>query len=136
MPEKPFFTNQTVNIKVNDEWLDTRGAKEKLGIDDISNIQTGDRVNGHFIDGTKQNNKETNSNFRSSHFDEPNILAHVRFDERTVNGERVLFIEEFQSDFSQSLKKKEDEFKKLLKENPEKVLDMFKKSGKLEVLCP
>ena len=74
--------------------------------------------------------------FRSAHFDEPNILAHIRFDERTVNGEKVLFIEEFQSDFSQSLKKKEDEFKMLLKENPEKVLDMFKKSGKLEVLCP
>ena len=74
--------------------------------------------------------------FRSSHFDEANILAHVRFDERMVNGEKVLFIEEFQSDFSQSLKKKEDEFKNLLKENPEKVLEMFKKSGKLEVLCP
>ena len=74
--------------------------------------------------------------FKSSHFDEPNILAHIRFNERTVNGERVLFIEEIQSDFSQSLKKKEDEFKKLLKENPDKVLDMFKKSGKLEVLCP
>ena len=74
--------------------------------------------------------------FKSAHFDEPNILAHVRFDTREVNGEKVLFIEEFQSDFSQSLKKKEDEFKNLLKENPEKVLDMFKKSGKLEVLCP
>ena len=27
--------------------------------------------------------------FKSSHFDEPNILAHVRYNERTVNGERV-----------------------------------------------
>jgi hypothetical protein len=43
--------------------------------------------------------------FKSSHFDEPNILAHVRFDERTVNGEKVLFIEEFQSDWAQKGKK-------------------------------
>jgi phospholipid N-methyltransferase len=53
---------------------------------------------------------DTNPNFRSSHFDTPNILAHVRFDERTdANGKRVLFIEEFQSDWAQ--KGKRDGFK-------------------------
>ena len=112
---------------------------EKEELSNLESIKAMDRT-------PKQNNRmqelydkipEANKNtFKSSHFDEPNILAHVRFNEREVNGERVLFIEEFQSDFSQSLKKKEDEFKKLLKENPEKVLDMFKKSGKLEALCP
>lgn len=41
--------------------------------------------------------------YRSGHFDEPNILAHVRFNERTgANGERVLFIEEIQSDWHQA----------------------------------
>lgn len=40
--------------------------------------------------------------FRSSHFSEPNILAHVRFNERTdAEGKRVLFIEEVQSDWHQ-----------------------------------
>lgn len=40
--------------------------------------------------------------FKSSHFDEPNILAHVRFNERTdADGKRVLFIEEVQSDWHQ-----------------------------------
>lgn len=40
--------------------------------------------------------------FRSSHFDEPNVLAHVRFNERTdADGKRVLFIEEVQSDWHQ-----------------------------------
>ena len=44
--------------------------------------------------------------FKSSHFDEPNILAHIRFNERTgKNGERVLFIEEIQSDWAQKGKK-------------------------------
>lgn len=49
--------------------------------------------------------KRLDDNFHSAHFDEANILAHVRFDERTVNGERVLFIEEFQSDWAQKGKK-------------------------------
>lgn len=39
--------------------------------------------------------------FKSSHYDEPNILAHVRFNDREVNGERVLFLEEIQSDWAQ-----------------------------------
>jgi hypothetical protein len=40
--------------------------------------------------------------FRSSHFDQKNILAHVRFNERTdADGRRVLFLEEIQSDWAQ-----------------------------------
>jgi hypothetical protein len=47
-----------------------------------------------------------NKGFRSSHFDEPNILAHVRFNERTdAEGKRVLFIEEVQSDLAQKGRK-------------------------------
>lgn len=45
--------------------------------------------------------------FQSSHFDQPNILAHIRFDERTdADGKRVLFIQELQSDWGQTGKKK------------------------------
>lgn len=44
--------------------------------------------------------------FRSSHFPEPNIIAHVRFNERTdADGKRVLFIEELQSDWAQKGRK-------------------------------
>tara|TARA_R110000868_G_scaffold411755_1_gene708893 strand:- start:3776 stop:10798 length:7023 start_codon:yes stop_codon:yes gene_type:complete len=46
------------------------------------------------------------SSFQSSHFDQPNILAHIRFNERTdADGKRVLFIEEIQSDWAQKGKK-------------------------------
>lgn len=49
-------------------------------------------------------NKE---NFKSSHWDEPNIIAHIRFNDRTdASGKRVLFIEEVQSDWGQDGKKK------------------------------
>lgn len=41
--------------------------------------------------------------FRGGHFDEPNVLAHIRFDERTdAEGKRVLFIQEVQSDWAQA----------------------------------
>lgn len=39
--------------------------------------------------------------FRSSHFQEPNVLAHVRLNERRdAEGKRVLFLEEIQSDLA------------------------------------
>lgn len=44
--------------------------------------------------------------YKSSHFDQPNILAHVRFNERTdTMGSRVLFVEEVQSDWHQAGRK-------------------------------
>jgi hypothetical protein len=45
--------------------------------------------------------------FQSGHWDEPNIIAHVRFNERTdAEGKRVLFIEEIQSDWAQKGRKR------------------------------
>lgn len=45
--------------------------------------------------------------FRSTHFAEPNILAHIRFNERTdADGRKILFIEEVQSDWHQSGRKR------------------------------
>lgn len=47
------------------------------------------------------------SDFDSPHYDEPNILVHVRFNERTdTDGRRVLFIEEIQSDWHQQGREK------------------------------
>lgn len=49
----------------------------------------------------KRDTQNIPDDFTSTHFSEPNILAHVRFNERTVDGKRVLFIEEIQSDWAQ-----------------------------------
>jgi len=47
------------------------------------------------------------ADYKSSHWDEPNVLAHIRFNERTdAEGNKVLFIEEVQSDWHQEGKKK------------------------------
>lgn len=41
--------------------------------------------------------------YKSSHWDEKNILAHIRFNDRTdAEGKKVLFIEEMQSDWGQA----------------------------------
>lgn len=41
--------------------------------------------------------------YRSSHWNEPNVLAHVRFDDRIdADGKKVLFVEEIQSDWHQA----------------------------------
>lgn len=46
---------------------------------------------------------DTGADYRSGHWSEPNILAHVRFNERTdADGKRVLFVEEIQSDWHQA----------------------------------
>jgi hypothetical protein len=45
--------------------------------------------------------KTTQPGFRSSHWSEPNVLVHLRLNDRTVDGKKVLFIEEVQSDWHQ-----------------------------------
>ena len=44
--------------------------------------------------------------YRTSHFDQPNILAHLRVNDRTVDGKKTLFVEEIQSDWHQAGRKK------------------------------
>lgn len=54
-------------------------------------------------DKAAQSNREAGANnYRSSHWDDPNVLAHVRMsDRRGPNGEKVLHVEEVQSDWGQ-----------------------------------
>jgi N12 class adenine-specific DNA methylase len=45
--------------------------------------------------------KSNKDNFKSSHWDEPNVIAHIRTNDRTgPNGEKILFVEEIQSDWA------------------------------------
>lgn len=45
--------------------------------------------------------------YKSSHWEQPNILAHIRVNDRVdADGKRVLFVEEIQSDWGQEGKKK------------------------------
>ena len=49
--------------------------------------------------------KTSSMPYKSSHFDQPNILAHMRVNDRVVDGKKTLFIEEVQSDWHQAGRK-------------------------------
>ena len=58
------------------------------------------------IDALNRARAENPPPFRSSHFDEPNVLAHTRYDDRTsLDGKKTLFLEELQSDWHQKGKR-------------------------------
>jgi hypothetical protein len=44
--------------------------------------------------------------YRSSHFDEPNILAHLRMSDRLTDGKKTLLVDEVQSDWHQAARDK------------------------------
>jgi GNAT superfamily N-acetyltransferase len=51
-------------------------------------------------------NHKIRANHKSHHWDQSNVIAHIRLNDRIdANGERVLFVEEIQSDFAQEGKK-------------------------------
>lgn len=77
------------------------------------------------------------NNFRSSHFDEPNILVHLRMNTRTDSeGKKVLFLEEVQSDFGESYRKEDMAKNDYIDKNDLKVIEAFKKKGLLKIICP
>lgn len=46
--------------------------------------------------------KNTSQDYKSSHFDEPNILAHLRMSDRVTDGKKTLLVDEVQSDWHQA----------------------------------
>lgn len=42
----------------------------------------------------------TGNNYQSSHWSEPNVISHIRMNERTVDGKKYAFMEELQSDWA------------------------------------
>lgn len=54
----------------------------------------------------KQAEEQNRQNYKSGHWDEPNILAHVRTNERDVGGVPSLHLEEIQSDWGAAYRKK------------------------------
>lgn len=74
--------------------------------------------------------------YKSPHYDEPNILAHIRFNERTdADGKRVLFIEEIQSDFGQTTRKVKQNIKESVENDFQSIVDSMKDAGVLEINC-
>lgn len=58
------------------------------------------------VDARELRKAAESQTYRSTHFDQPNILAHLRVNDRTVDGKKTLFVEEIQSDWHQAGRKK------------------------------
>jgi hypothetical protein len=81
------------------------GATEKEAIDQWNMYYGQERGIG--VKAVRRNAEFDKIDYQSSHWDEPNIIAHVRLDDRTgPNGEKVLFVEEIQSDWAREAREK------------------------------
>jgi len=79
--------------------------------------------------------KPMQSEFQSSHFDESNILAHVRFNDRVdADGKKVLFVEEVQSDWHQKGRREGYQDPEAKKKNSELSKERDQMRAKLDVL--
>jgi len=77
-----------------------------------------------------------NNPYTSSHWEEPNVLAHIRFNERTgPNGERILFIEEVQSDFGQAHRKQLQNIENAVTNDFKAIVRNMEKTGILKEIC-
>ena len=73
----------------------------------ISFAQKADDLQAHIRQLEKIPVTKQTENYQSSHFDQPNILAHIRVNDRVdADGKKMLLIEEIQSDWHQAGREK------------------------------
>ena len=73
----------------------------------VNRLRSNERAEEYIQEAVEEvkNSRRYQDAFRSSHFDQPNVLAHMRVNDRTVDGKRTMFIEEVQSDWHQTGRK-------------------------------
>ena len=86
-------TPQIAQLKARAQELDDKLVREGLTWDESDE-------KGRLLEQIT-NAEQSRNDFRGSHWEEPNVLAHVRFNDRTIGGKHTLFIEEIQSDWHQ-----------------------------------
>jgi len=73
--------------------------------------------------------------YRSSHWDEPNILAHMRMNDRTIDGKKSLHLEEIQSDWLQSHRNETDKIKQALNKDFDTIAAKMVEAGIIKKIC-
>ena len=86
--------------------FDSRGDLVNVYQDKSKAAEIAKNVSGKIVEKFDTKDYKDGKVFVSPHFEEPNILAHVRMNDRVdADGKKVLFIEEVQSDWHQKGKK-------------------------------
>jgi hypothetical protein len=81
-----------------EQWL----GDKNLNLKDLSPVERV-KLNSEYQQATGAFKNEA---YKSSHWDEPNIIAHVRMNDRTIDGKKTLHLEEIQSDWHQAGREK------------------------------
>jgi hypothetical protein len=80
--------------------------------------------------------QDRRNNYKSSHWDQPNVIAHIRLNDRVdADGAKTLFVEEIQSDFGQDTKKQRDAINRAVDDDFTGIIERMKRAGVLEVSC-
>jgi hypothetical protein len=110
--EKQNYTEKLLTLPDEGNLSDLKEQLAKADEERTQYLQTLRPVPGdvelRFQDAQKAVRQAENKStaFKSSHFDEPNVLAHTRYDDRTsLDGKKTLMLEELQSDWHQKGKK-------------------------------
>ena len=96
------------------KWAWFQGEKQLSGAFAENTLTNKQTARGTIDSGTLEKVK---GGFKSSHWDEPNVISHLRMNERTYKGKKVSFMEELQSDWAREGRDKG--FAKTLTELPE-----------------
>jgi hypothetical protein len=119
LPGGENYTELLLRLPVAEDRADLEARIDELGEQmdnfDFSQIRSSNNSTGlndyQIMDIERKKLMSQRKVYRSSHWSEPNVLAHARFKERIgPNGERVLALEEVQSDWHQ--KGREDGYDK------------------------
>lgn len=73
--------------------------------------------------------------FKSPHWDEPNVISHLRLNERTYKGKKVTFMEELQSDYAREFRKQADNNLAIIDKKWDNVIKKMSDDGILTVVC-
>lgn len=93
------------------------------------------------VSGERKNKEKrlealSKASYKSRHWDQKNILAHIRLNDRVdAEGRRVLLVEELQSDFGSDTRKQRTEIGKAVDADFGGIVERMKKAGVLEVVC-
>lgn len=99
------------NLQLLDIFSEEQGVEDYDFYDENGNyFNTATAANiGQAISDYKALTETKGDEYKSSHWNEKNILAHIRLNEKTLpDGRKVLIVNEIQSDISQDLKKEQD----------------------------
>ncbi len=88
--------------QIHDEFNAATPEKRKILEDEFDKLGKELRE----LDLAKYSIARDTTTYKSSHWDEPNILAHMRMNDRTIDGKKSLHLEEVQSDWHQDGRKK------------------------------